>query len=202
MNSTIQKQSFQSAWKIILPPLLPLPITGVSVVCRTWHGCPSKPQILPPAHSNTHTNCRYLKCRERLLSHDCASSQTFLCIWPKLCPVLSNRRHRHEFRKQVWASTTRELQVTIPLLLLCALGCCHLCLCSEIRKATSTCREITVLLISGSSTSLYTCFLGSKCLCSWDRKYFMIFVQKQPIISKLKLQSLASISSVFFHWEV
>lgn len=202
MNSTIRKQSFQSAWKIILPPLLPLPITVVSVVCRTWHGCPSKPQIPSPAHSSTHTNCRYMKCRERLLSHNCASSQTFLCIWPKLCSVPEQQERQACLQEASLSFNNQGLQVAIPLLLLCAPGCCHFCLCSEIRKATSTCREITVLVISCSSTSSYTCFPGSKCLGFWDRKYFMIFIQKQPIVSKLKLQSLASISSVFFHWEV
>lgn len=149
-----------------------------------------------PAHSSTHTNCRYMKCRVTTVHparHSCASDQ-------------SSAPEQQE--TQAWtleaslSFNNQGLQMAIPLLLLCAPRCCHFCLCSEIRKAASTCREITVLLISGSSTSLYTCFPGSKCLCFWDRKYFMIFVQKQPIISKLKLQSLASISSVFFHWEV
>lgn len=64
---------------------------------------------------------------------------------------LSNRRHRHVFRKQVWASTTRDFRWQSP----------HCCFehqdaatsVSAVRsEVTSTCRERTVLLISCSST--------------------------------------------------
>lgn len=107
MNSTIQKQSFQSAWKIILSPLLPLPIPVLSVVCRAWHGCPSKPRPISSSQQHPHQ----LQIHE-VQSHCCASSQTFLCIWPKLCSWATG--HRHELRKQAWASTTRDSRWQSP----------------------------------------------------------------------------------------
>lgn len=108
--------------------------------------------------------------RERLLIHDCVSSQTLLWIWPKPHSVPEQQETQACRQEANLSFSNQGLQVATAMLLLCASGCCHSCLCHEIRKATITCREITVLLISCSSMVLYTCFLASKCLCLWDRK--------------------------------
>lgn len=133
----------------------------VSVVCRTWHGCPSKPQIPSPSP-------------HQLQIHEVQrkATKSRLCIQPDIPVHLTKalicselQETRACLQEASLSFNNQGLQVAISMLLLCAPGCCHFCLCSEIRNATSTCREVTVLLISGSSTSLYTCFLGSKCLC-------------------------------------
>lgn len=148
-----------------------------------------------PAHSSTHTNCRYMRCRVTAVHparHSCASDQSSA---PEQQDTGMNSGSKPELQQPGTPDgnppAAALCTTMLPLLSLQwdQKGCKHL-------------QGDNLLLISGSSTSLYTCFPASKCLCFWDRKYFMIFVQKQPIISKLKLQSLASISSVFFHWEV
>lgn len=146
----------------------------VSLVCRTWHGSPSKPQIpSPSAHSSIHTNCRHMKCR----AGQRKAIESRLCIQPDIIVDLTKAPLCSWATGDMGMSSgiKSELQQSvtsgaIPMLLLCAPGCCYFCLCSKIRKATSTCSEITLLLISCSSTVLYICFLASKCLCFWDRK--------------------------------
>lgn len=174
MNSTIQKQSFQSAWKILLPSLLPLPITVLSVVCRTWHGCPSKPHLLQLTADTWSAEKGYWVTTVHPARHSCASTKALLC---------SEQQETQAWIQEASLSFNNQgLQVAIPLLLLCAPGCCHFCLCSEIRKATSTCREITVLMILCSSTSSYACFPGSKCLSASEIENTSWFLYKSSLL--------------------
>lgn len=135
-----------------------------------WYQRSAEPGMAVPPSPRSHL----LQQPHQLQIHEVQrkATESRLCIQPDI-PVhltkallCSEQQETQACLQEASLSFNNQgLQVAISMLLLCAPGCCHFCLYSEIRKATSTCREITVLLISDSSTSLYTCFLGSKCLC-------------------------------------
>lgn len=132
---------------------LPIPITRVAPICRSWHGSPTKPRNplwLRSLSSHQHLHKlqinQVLDWAEKGSSHEEVSSPGTL---------VQIRRNLH----------------SVPELYQPVSGCPHaaarhfrFCFCSEIRKAASTCNKITALSILCSSSDLYACFL-TKCLC-------------------------------------
>lgn len=109
----------------------------------------------PSAHTSSYTNCRYMQyCtgqRKAIESWQCIQlgiiidmTKPPLCSWATGGAAVSSGSTSMSFKNQ-W------IQVAIPMLLLCAPR--HFCFYfrSEIRKTTSTCSNITTLLILCSS---------------------------------------------------